>query len=89
MKRRDFLWSAGVMCAGLATSNTKGLHAQAARTDGWRTFELTTHVEVRNPSGATRVWLPAALVVDTPFQRTLRNTFTAPGRRTCRASART
>ena len=43
----------------------------------WRTFEVTTRVEVLKPSGATRVWLPAALLA--PFQRTLANDFKAEG----------
>jgi len=46
---------------------------------GWRTFEVTTRVEVLKASGATRVWLPAALLGTTPFQRTLANDFTAEG----------
>ena len=43
----------------------------------WRTFEVTTRVEVLKPSGTTRVWLPAALLA--PFQRTLANDFKAEG----------
>jgi transglutaminase-like putative cysteine protease len=45
----------------------------------WRTFEVTTRVEVLNLSGSTRVWLPAALLCATPFQRTLANDFKAEG----------
>ena len=45
----------------------------------WRTFEVTTRVEVLKPSGTTRVWLPAALLGATPFQRTLANDFKAEG----------
>lgn len=40
----------------------------------WRTFEITTEIEVLKPAGVTRVWAPAALVQHTPFQRTVRNT---------------
>jgi transglutaminase-like putative cysteine protease len=46
---------------------------------GWRTFEVTTRVEVLKPSGPTLVWLPAALIRDTPYQKTLANTFQADG----------
>jgi transglutaminase-like putative cysteine protease len=46
---------------------------------GWRTFEVITRVEVLKPSGPTRVWLPAALLGETPFQRTLANDFNAEG----------
>jgi transglutaminase-like putative cysteine protease len=41
----------------------------------WRTFVITTRVEVLNASAASRVWLPAALITNTPFQRTLSNNF--------------
>ena len=44
----------------------------------WRTFEVVTRVEVLEPRGATRVWLPAALIASTPYQRTIANTFAAP-----------
>jgi transglutaminase-like putative cysteine protease len=43
----------------------------------WRTFEVTTHVEVLKPLGTTRIWVPAALVSATPFQKTLCNSFNA------------
>ena len=47
--------------------------------EGWRTFDVTTRVEVLKPSGPTRVWLPAALIRDTPYQKTLANRFRAEG----------
>ena len=42
-------------------------------------FEVTTRVEVLKPSGTTRVWLPAALIGETPYQKTLANRFSAEG----------
>lgn len=50
------------------------LVAKDANEGGWRTFEVITTVEVLKPSGPTRVWMPAALSVATPYQRTLANT---------------
>jgi transglutaminase-like putative cysteine protease len=47
--------------------------------DPWRTFEVTTRVEVLKPVGATRVWLPAPLIRDTAFQRTISNDYRAEG----------
>lgn len=38
----------------------------------WRTFELTTTVEVAEPQGTMRVWLPVP-DLDTPWQQTLDN----------------
>ncbi len=79
MNRRDFLRSAGVVSAGAAFPRAATLFARAAEPSDWRTFEVTTRVEVLKPSGATRIWLPAALTRETPFQRTLANTFQAKG----------
>ncbi len=45
----------------------------------WRTFDVTTRVEILHPSGTTRIWVPAALLQRTPFQNTLSNTFVAEG----------
>jgi transglutaminase-like putative cysteine protease len=50
-----------------------------AQGGGWRTFEVTTRVEVLKPSGATRVSVPTALTVSTPYQKTLANTFQCEG----------
>jgi transglutaminase-like putative cysteine protease len=38
-----------------------------------------TRVEVLKPAGTTRIWVPGALVSETPYQKTLANTFNAPG----------
>jgi len=75
MNRRDFLQHAGAASAGLVLA--KPLLTKPA--DDWRRFEVMTRVEVLKPVGATRVWVPAALVQQTPYQQTLANTFNAPG----------
>lgn len=77
MKRREFLKMSGMAVAGLSAG--RSLLALAPSPAQWRTFELVTRVEVLQPSGATRVWVPAALVKETPYQRTLANEFTAEG----------
>src|SRR5277367_4784550 len=46
MKRRDFLISATVASAGLAFSKAEYLFAGNAPAGAWRTFDVTTHVEV-------------------------------------------
>ncbi len=79
MKRRDFLRSAGVISAGIAFPGATRLFAEDPAPAGWRTFELTTRVEILKPSGITRVWLPAGLITETPFQRTLSNSYHAEG----------
>src|SRR5690349_10964814 len=79
MKRRDFLRSAGLVSAALTFPKRGRLLSQGAVPDTWRTFELTTSVQVLKGSGTTRIWVPAALVNPTPFQKTLANEFKAEG----------
>lgn len=80
MNRRDFLRSAGA-----ALPAAKYLLAEDSTT--WRTFEITTRVEILKSSGPTRVWLPAALTRETPFQKTLSNTFDSQTARIVEAKA--
>jgi transglutaminase-like putative cysteine protease len=79
MKRRDFLRSAGIVSASLPFLKTESLFGGNIAPSGWRTFEVTTRVEVLKPAGTTRIWVPAALISHTPFQRTLSNSFSAEG----------
>jgi transglutaminase-like putative cysteine protease len=79
MKRRDFLRSTGTACAGLVLSKAVPLFADASASGDWRTFEVSTRVEVLKPNGQTHIWLPAPLNRHTPFQKTLSNKFTAEG----------
>jgi transglutaminase-like putative cysteine protease len=79
MNRRDFLQSGGIVSVSLAFARAARLFSQVTTVDRWRTFQVTTHVEVLKPSGRTRVWVPAALIVETPFQKTLSNTFNCDG----------
>src|SRR5271165_1117158 len=79
MRRREFLRSTGAACAGLAISKAIPTLAETPSTDGWKTREVTARVEVLKPSGVTRIWLPAALIHNTPYQKTLSNKFVADG----------
>ncbi|MGA2712996.1 MAG: transglutaminase-like domain-containing protein [Bryobacteraceae bacterium] len=79
MNRRDFLRSAGAVSAAVAFPKTELLLAKDATSASWRTFEVTTRVEILQSAEATRVWLPAALIGETPFQKTLSNRFSADG----------
>jgi transglutaminase-like putative cysteine protease len=76
MNRRDFLRAAGFVSASFVSSKPERLVAGSV---SWRTFEVTTRVEVLKPSGITHVWVPAALIGDTPYQKTLANTFQCEG----------
>lgn len=79
MNRREFLTYAGGAAASAALSKVDWTFALEPVSNGWRTFEVTTRVEVLKPSGPTRIWLPAALLRETPFQKTLANDFRAEG----------
>lgn len=79
MNRRDFLKSGSIVSVSLAFAKPEWLIAPARTFDRWRTFQVTTRVEVLKTSGTTRIWLPAALISETPFQRTIENTFNCEG----------
>jgi hypothetical protein len=68
VNRREFLASA-VLVPRIAQSLT---------TEGWRLFEIGTHVHVQNARGITRAWLPTPLV-GMPYQQTLGDTYHAEG----------
>ncbi len=79
MKRRNFLRSASIVSAAIAFPNTRRLFVKEPAPETWRTFDVTTTVQVLKPSGTTRIWIPAALISSAPFQKTLENRFTADG----------
>jgi transglutaminase-like putative cysteine protease len=70
MERRAFLKSSAAIAA--AALPYQGVFAQ----NGWRTYEVTTRVEILKPQGITRVWLPLPLIEDTPWQRSHGNQWT-------------
>jgi len=72
MHRRTFLGLAAGAFVGRCVA------AQPSEYDRWRHFEIVTNVEVLQPNGITRVWLPTPLV-DAPYQRTSGDTYRADG----------
>jgi transglutaminase-like putative cysteine protease len=78
MQRRDFLRYTGLASAGVAFPSLIP-SAFAAYSDKWRTYEVTTRVEVLKPAGVTRVWLPTPLTTDTAYLKSLGNTQEAEG----------
>ena len=83
MNRRDFLRAAGAVSAALAIPGNRllarGVPTGEPATGPWRTFEVTTRVEVLKPAGPTLIWVPAALLGETAYQKTLGNDFKAEG----------
>ena len=67
MRRRLFLFSA---CAPLAAA--RSLFAQD---EGWRTFEVTTRVEVQGGPGRARAWLPLAHAPAHRYQRVIKQSW--------------
>jgi transglutaminase-like putative cysteine protease len=82
MNRREFVRRTGCGAAGWVLAGTASAESpeRSAESPPWRTFEITTKVEVLQASGKTRVWLPTPLP-DTPYQRTLGDTYHAVGGR--------
>jgi transglutaminase-like putative cysteine protease len=90
MDRRNFLKITAAASAGLAFSRSAAAEAPAepapaapaaAPSAGaaWKTYEVTTRVEVMKPVGVTRVWLPTPLTRDTAYLRSLGNAWKAEG----------
>jgi transglutaminase-like putative cysteine protease len=79
MNRRTFLRTNSSICGGLALAKTLPGWADTLSPGEWRTFEVMTRVELLKPDGASRIWVPAALIGDTPYQKTLFNHFAAAG----------
>jgi transglutaminase-like putative cysteine protease len=73
MKRRDFLYRTGMTAAGFALGGRARPLAQP-ESSRWRTFEITTRVQVLQARGATRVWLPTPLA-SAPYQHTMGDTY--------------
>ncbi len=75
MNRRMFLKgslavSGGLLVAGRLPAPERAEAANDAPAK-WRTFEVTTKVEVLDPKGAAKVWLPVPLMNDTDYFRRL------------------
>jgi transglutaminase-like putative cysteine protease len=71
MERRSFLRAATFASAAVAFAKVP---IARATTERWRAFEITTRVEVLNPAGTTRVWVPLPLAEDTDYHRPLGHT---------------
>jgi transglutaminase-like putative cysteine protease len=69
MERRTFLKQGLTVSAGLALGGFPKFErfAGADETAKWRTFEVITKVEVADPVGAVRVWLPVPLTQNTGY----------------------
>src|SRR5574340_1507602 len=74
MQRREFLWSSVALAAGTMWPAGRALAAfSPSPADGWRTFEVTHRVDVLEPEGTTRVWLPLPSVEEQDWIRNMGN----------------
>jgi transglutaminase-like putative cysteine protease len=70
MDRRHFLKAGGGAAAGVALGfGPHAVRSAAAASEGarWRKFEVVTRLEVANPAGITRAWVPVPLLTDTDY----------------------
>lgn len=84
--RRDFLRRASAVSAIsgaplLVSNRAYAAGAQRVFEPGsstWRTFDVTTRVEIDAPAGTTQVWVPVPSI-ETDWQRSLSDSFTSNG----------
>ena len=62
----------------LATSAVTAQRRFAPQTGQWRTFEVTTRVDIAEPKGTSRVWLPVPSI-NSDWQRSLESSFASNG----------
>src|SRR5207248_9021123 len=70
MERRTFLKTTlGVSTAAALGFAPRLVRAAEPPTEAnpWRSFEAVTKIEVTNPTGVTRVWVPVPLLTDTDY----------------------
>ena len=78
MERRTFLKSITLPAAGavVGVPSLAGRARASTAPMGWRTFEVTTKVEVIQPRGVARAWLPVPLMTDTDYFKRLGDNWT-------------
>lgn len=74
MQRREFLWTSAALAAGVIwAAGRAGAAFDPSPEGGWRTFEVTHRVEVLQPQGTTRVWLPLPSMQEEAWIRNMGN----------------
>src|SRR5688572_6602983 len=67
MNRRSFLLSAVAPLVAAPSGR--------AQDEGWRTFEVTTRIDIQGPTGLTRAWVPLAHAPAERYQRVIRQSW--------------
>ncbi len=74
MQRREFIWTSVALAAGVMWPVRRGMAAfDPSPEHGWRVFDVTTRVDVLQPEGATRTWLPLPSVQEEGWIRNMGN----------------
>jgi len=82
MHRRTFLRSGAALPVAALSGLPAWARANAATGPveaSWRVFDVATQVEVTEPAGVSRVWLPVPLTADTDYFKNLGSTWGAEG----------
>ena len=88
--RRDFL-KAGIAFSA-ATAIPSAVHPEsvlAPQPGSWRTFRVTTKLDIRQPSGPTKAWIPLPSVNEKDWFRTIGSQWSTNGRAEKRRSSDT
>lgn len=76
MHRRTFLKSGAALPIAAIPGLSRFAYADSIGAP-WRVFEVTTQVEILEPAGVTRAWLPVPLTADTDYFKNLGNDWNA------------
>ena len=68
MDRRLFLKSSGAAAVAAALP-----WREALAEEGWRAYEIVSRVEILEPSGVSRAWVPLPMTDDMPWHKTVGN----------------
>jgi transglutaminase-like putative cysteine protease len=79
MDRRSFLKASSMAAAAAALPWREALAAPIA---GWRSYEVVSRVEILNPRGVSRAWIPLPSVDNTEWHKTLGSSWTGNAGRT-------
>jgi hypothetical protein len=84
--RRNFLKNSAVALAATALPAINFAQTAPAaerqfnpQAGTWRTFEVTTRVDIAKPQGVTKVWLPIPSV-NTDWQKSLESSYSSNGK---------
>ncbi len=84
-ERRIFLKHSAALAAATAlpalAQNAPAEYRFTPQPGEWRTFEVTTRVDIQSPEGRTRAWLPVPSV-DSDWQRSVDSSYTSNGQAT-------